>query len=83
MIAHDNLYVGEVGGFRVRKVDAQTGIVTTLAGTGIPGWGEEGTPDLKRNAIPSNPASGLIPMALCSTAILRDVYAGLTHKLAS
>ena len=30
------------GGFRVRKVDAQTGIVTTLAGIGIPGWGEEG-----------------------------------------
>ena len=50
---HDNLYVGEVGGFRVRKVNAQTGIVTTLAGTGIPGWGEEDMcPDPKRKCNP-------------------------------
>ena len=40
--AHDNLYVGEKYGFRVRKVDAQSGIVTTLVGTGVPGFGEEG-----------------------------------------
>ena len=38
----DNIYVGEKYGFRVRKVDAGTGIVTTLVGTGVPGWGEEG-----------------------------------------
>ena len=42
--AHDNLYVGEKYGFRIRKVDAQTGIVTTLVGTGVPGFGEEGLP---------------------------------------
>ena len=43
------------GGCRVRKVDAQTGIMTTLAGTGIPGWGEEGTPgpETKCNPIES------------------------------
>jgi sugar lactone lactonase YvrE len=41
---HDNLYVGEKYGFRVRKVEAKTGIVTTLVGTGVPGWGEEGLP---------------------------------------
>jgi DNA-binding beta-propeller fold protein YncE len=42
--AHDNLYVGEKYGFRVRKVEAATGIVRTLAGTGVPGFGEEGLP---------------------------------------
>jgi sugar lactone lactonase YvrE len=42
--AHDNLYVGEKYGFRVRKVDAQTGSVSTLAGNGVPGYGEEGLP---------------------------------------
>ena len=42
--AHDNLYVGEKYGFRVRKVDAETGIVTTLVGNGVPGFGEEGVP---------------------------------------
>ncbi len=39
---HDNLFVGEKYGYRVRKVDAVTGIVTTLVGSGVPGWGEEG-----------------------------------------
>ena len=38
----DNLFVGEKYGYRVRRVDAATGIVTTLVGTGVPGWGEEG-----------------------------------------
>ena len=42
--ANDNLYVGEKYGFRVRKVDAKTGIVTTLVGTGSPGNGEEDVP---------------------------------------
>ena len=41
---HDNLYVGEKYGFRVRKVDAATGVVTTLVGTGVPGFGEDGLP---------------------------------------
>ena len=39
--SYDNLYVGEKYGFRVRKVNATTNIVTTLVGTGIPSWGEE------------------------------------------
>ena len=39
---HDNLYIGEKYGFRVRKVDAHSGIVTTLVGNGVPGFGEEG-----------------------------------------
>jgi sugar lactone lactonase YvrE len=41
---HDNMYVGEKYGFRVRRVDAVTGIVTTLVGTGEPGFGAEGLP---------------------------------------
>ena len=41
---HDNLYVGEKYGYRIRKVNAQTGIVTTLVGNGVPGFGEEGLP---------------------------------------
>ena len=42
--AHDNLYVGEKYGFRVRKVEAASGIVRTLVGNGVPGFGEEGLP---------------------------------------
>ena len=40
--SHDNLYVGEKYGFRIRKVEAATGIATTLVGNGVPGFGEEG-----------------------------------------
>lgn len=46
---HDNLYVGEKYGFRVRKVQATTGIVTTLVGTGVPGFGQEGLPGTVTN----------------------------------
>jgi sugar lactone lactonase YvrE len=42
--AHDNLYVGEKYGYRVRKVEAATGLVRTLVGNGVPGFGEEGLP---------------------------------------
>jgi sugar lactone lactonase YvrE len=38
----DNVYVGEKYGFRVRRVDAATRIVTTVVGTGVPGFGEDG-----------------------------------------
>ncbi len=41
---YDNIYVGEKYGYRVRKVEAKTGLVSTLVGTGVPGFGEEGLP---------------------------------------
>lgn len=42
--AQNNLYVGEKYGYRVRKMEAATGIVYTLVGNGVPGFGEEGLP---------------------------------------
>ncbi len=42
--SQDNLYVGEKYGFRIRKVHAETGVVSTLVGNGVPEWGEEGLP---------------------------------------
>lgn len=34
----ENLYVAEAGGHRVRRIDAATGTITTVAGTGAPGF---------------------------------------------
>ncbi len=50
---HDNLYVGEKYGFRLRQVDAGTGRVSTLAGNGQAGWGDEGLrgPESRINSI--------------------------------
>ena len=50
--AHDNLYVGEAGGYRLRKVDVATGIVSTIAGNGVPGWGEDGVPATETHTNP-------------------------------
>ena len=38
----NDIYVGEKYGFRIRHVDARTGIVRTVVGTGVPGFGADG-----------------------------------------
>jgi len=40
--SRDNLYIADVRNHRVRKVDAITGIITTIAGTGIAGFNGDG-----------------------------------------
>ncbi len=39
-----NLYIAESEGNRIRKVDASTGIISTIAGTGREGYGGDGGP---------------------------------------
>lgn len=53
----DNLYVGEKYGFRIRKVDTKKNTVSTIAGTGIPGWGEENKHATSINC--NSPESGI------------------------
>jgi DNA-binding beta-propeller fold protein YncE len=37
-----NIYIAEAGAHRVRRVDITTGLITTVAGTGRPGYGSDG-----------------------------------------
>ena len=39
---HANIYVGEVDGYRIRRIDARSGIITTIAGTGVRGFSGDG-----------------------------------------
>ena len=40
----DNIYIADVGNNRIRKVDAATGIITTVAGNGLGGFFGDGGP---------------------------------------
>jgi hypothetical protein len=40
----DNLYISDFLNYRVRKVDRATGLITTIAGTGVKGYGGDGGP---------------------------------------
>jgi hypothetical protein len=39
-----NLYIADMKNHRIRKVDANTGTIATVAGTGAPGYGGDGGP---------------------------------------
>jgi DNA-binding beta-propeller fold protein YncE len=43
-IASGNLYIGDYGNNRVRRVDLATGTITTFAGTGVAGFAGDGGP---------------------------------------
>jgi uncharacterized repeat protein (TIGR02543 family) len=42
--AAGNLYIADSYNYRIRRVDAVTGIITTVAGTGVQGYGGDGGP---------------------------------------
>jgi trimeric autotransporter adhesin len=39
-----NLLITDAGNYRLRKVDMQTGVITTIAGTGVQGYNGDGIP---------------------------------------
>ncbi len=41
---YDNIYIADTQNSRIRKMDPQTGIITLIAGNGVPGFGGDGGP---------------------------------------
>ena len=51
----DNMYIADAGNNRIRKIDAMTGIITTVAGNGIAGFsGDGGQADTAKLYQPNN-----------------------------
>src|SRR5712675_2068074 len=55
MDAPGNIYVADLVNHRVRKIDNMTGMISTIAGTGIPGYNGDGIPAI--NAEIANPSA--------------------------
>jgi sugar lactone lactonase YvrE len=52
-----NVFIGEMNGFRIRRIDATTGVIDTVIGTGVPNAGQDGRP--AETSEISSPESGL------------------------
>lgn len=48
-VRNQELYIADTGNNRIRKVDLRTGIITTVAGTGEPGYAGDGGPAVNAN----------------------------------
>ncbi len=87
--AAGNVYISEVGGKRVRKVDAQSGIITTFAGSNGYGYGTgDGGPATSATLVQPGPlaldASSNLYIADTATGVVRKVDAktGIIHTVA-
>ena len=72
-----NLYIADTGNNRIRKVDADTGVISTVAGDGTPGFGGDGGPavsaQLRRPRGVATDGSGNLYIADTSAPRIRKV----------
>ena len=45
--SNDDVYIGDAGCGRIRKIDAKSGIITTVAGIGLQGYSGDGGPAIR------------------------------------
>ena len=73
-----NLFIADSDNSVIRKVTATTGIITTVAGTGMPGYLGDGGPATGARLIPSGlavDAAGNIYVADATDSVIREVAA--------
>src|SRR5438552_15179672 len=85
-----NLYIAQFGSHRIRKVEAMTAIITTVAGTGVGGSGGDGGPataaqlntprgvalDSRGNLYIGDSANNLVRRVDATTGIITTVAGG-------
>ncbi|MBV8761308.1 MAG: DUF4215 domain-containing protein [Deltaproteobacteria bacterium] len=84
--ANDNLFIADAGGFRVRKIAAATGVISTVAGAGAFGYSGDGGSALAANlggvtgiAIAAN---GDMYLAVRNFQVVRKVSGGVITRFA-
>lgn len=82
-----NLYIADAGAHRVRRLDAATGTITTVAGTGIRGEGRDGRQATKTQldrptAVAVDQAGALYVTDMGSSRIRRVALSGTTRTVA-
>jgi len=81
-----NLYILDTGNDRVRMVNASTGVISTIAGSGNSGYSGDGGPAI--NASFSNPggltidSSGNLYIADTNNAVIREISGGTINLVA-
>jgi trimeric autotransporter adhesin len=71
-----NLYIADIENFRVRKVTAATGIITTIAGTGQYGYSGDGGPATDADILPA-----IITLDTLGNIYFSDQYSGTIRKI--
>ena len=75
-----NIFIADDENGAVRKIDAATGIITTVAGTGIPGYSGNGGPATAAQVIPTDiyfNSGGDMYIADAGNNCIRKVQSGL------
>lgn len=83
-----NLYIADMGNARIRLVNGQTGIITTIAGNGTNGVSPDGVPAISASLsqpfwVAVNPSGGLLLSELGANRVRRvDFSSGLLSTVA-
>ena len=71
--ANGDIYIADTGNHRIRKVSAQTGVISTVAGTGVYGFNGDGLPALQTNVSQ--------PYSVTFDAAGNTVFAGSDYRI--
>jgi sugar lactone lactonase YvrE len=83
--SNDDLYISDILNHRIRKIDATTGIITTIAGNGTPEYGDDGSPAtsaLYRPAGIAVDSSGNVYFSEVSGHRIRKIVDGIITTIA-
>jgi hypothetical protein len=74
-----NLYIADYWNYRIRKINAATGIITTVAGTGVSGYSGDGGPATSAKLVSPNG----VALDVAGNLYIADYAGGTIRKVAA